>query len=103
MNLLEISKRLSELVEEEARRLSVPVTISVVDIHGNIVLKQRMPGAALISIEMSEGKGLYLSVAAYEDCGVDSFGAAWTTSLYPYLGCGGKVRCTWRRSSAARR
>jgi uncharacterized protein GlcG (DUF336 family) len=56
MNLLEISKRLSELVEEEARRLSVPVTISVVDIHGNIVLKQRMPGAALISIEMSERK-----------------------------------------------
>jgi uncharacterized protein GlcG (DUF336 family) len=56
MNLLEISKRLAELVEEEARRLNVPVTISVVDIHGNIVLKQRMQGAPLLSIEMSERK-----------------------------------------------
>jgi uncharacterized protein GlcG (DUF336 family) len=56
MNLLETSKRLAELVEEEARRMNVPVTISVVDIHGNIVLKQRMTGAPLISIEMSERK-----------------------------------------------
>jgi uncharacterized protein GlcG (DUF336 family) len=56
MNLLETSKRLAELVEEEARRMNVPVTISVIDIHGNIVLKQRMTGAPLISIEMSERK-----------------------------------------------
>jgi uncharacterized protein GlcG (DUF336 family) len=56
MNLLETSKRLAELVEEEARRMNIPVTISVVDIHGNIVLKQRMTGAPLISIEMSERK-----------------------------------------------
>ena len=56
MNLLETSKRLAELVEEEARLMNVPVTISVVDIHGNIVLKQRMQGAPLLSIEMSERK-----------------------------------------------
>jgi uncharacterized protein GlcG (DUF336 family) len=56
MNLLETSKRLAELVEEEARRINVPVTVSVVDIHGNIVLKQRMQGAPLLSIEMSERK-----------------------------------------------
>lgn len=36
--------------------MNVPVTISVIDIHGNIVLKQRMTGAPLISIEMSERK-----------------------------------------------
>jgi uncharacterized protein GlcG (DUF336 family) len=36
--------------------VNVPVTISVVDIHGNIVLKLRMTGAPLISIEMSERK-----------------------------------------------
>lgn len=56
MNLLETAKRLAELAEEEARRMNVPITISVVDIHGNIVLKHRMPGALLISIEMSERK-----------------------------------------------
>jgi uncharacterized protein GlcG (DUF336 family) len=56
MNVLEISKRLAEFVEEEARRINVPVTISVVDIHGNIILKQRMTGSPLLSIEMSERK-----------------------------------------------
>jgi uncharacterized protein GlcG (DUF336 family) len=56
MNLLETSKQLAELVEDEARRRSVPVTISVVDIHGNIVLKQRMCGAPLLSVEISERK-----------------------------------------------
>jgi Haem-degrading len=56
MNLLETAKRLAELAEEEARRMNVPITISVVDIHGNIVLKHRMAGALLISIEMSERK-----------------------------------------------
>jgi uncharacterized protein GlcG (DUF336 family) len=56
MNLLETSKRLAQLVEEESRRINVPVTISVVDIHGNIVLKQRMQGAPLLSIEISERK-----------------------------------------------
>jgi uncharacterized protein GlcG (DUF336 family) len=56
MKVLEISKRLAEFVEEEARRINVPVTISVVDIHGNIILKQRMTGSPLLSIEMSERK-----------------------------------------------
>jgi uncharacterized protein GlcG (DUF336 family) len=56
MDLLKTAKQLAELVEEEARRMNVPVAISVVDIHGNIVLKQRMTGAPLISIEMSERK-----------------------------------------------
>jgi uncharacterized protein GlcG (DUF336 family) len=56
MNLLETSKRFAQLVEEEARRIDVPVTISVVDMHGNIVLKQRMDGAPVLSIEMSERK-----------------------------------------------
>jgi uncharacterized protein GlcG (DUF336 family) len=56
MNLLQVSKQLSELIEEEGRRLNVPVTVSVVDIHGNIVLKQRMSGAPLLSIEISERK-----------------------------------------------
>jgi uncharacterized protein GlcG (DUF336 family) len=56
MNVLEISKRLAEFVEEAARRINVPVTISVVDIHGNIILKQRMTGSPLLSIEMSERK-----------------------------------------------
>ena len=56
MDLLETAKRLALLVEEEARSRGLAVTLSVVDRHGNIVLKQRMTEAPLISIEMSERK-----------------------------------------------
>jgi uncharacterized protein GlcG (DUF336 family) len=56
MDLLELSKNLSTLIEDESRRIGVPVTVSVVDIHGNLVLKQRMPGAPVLSLEMSERK-----------------------------------------------
>jgi uncharacterized protein GlcG (DUF336 family) len=56
MDLLELSKNLSSLIEDESRRIGVPVTVSVVDIHGNLVLKQRMQGAPVLSLEMSERK-----------------------------------------------
>jgi uncharacterized protein GlcG (DUF336 family) len=62
MDLLEAAKQLGALVENEARRLGVPVTFCVVDIHGNVVLKQRMTGSMLLSIEMSERKA-YTSAA----------------------------------------
>jgi uncharacterized protein GlcG (DUF336 family) len=32
------------------------VTFCAIDVHGNVILKQRMTGAKLISIEMSERK-----------------------------------------------
>ncbi|MDA8317007.1 MAG: heme-binding protein [Actinomycetota bacterium] len=55
-SLFEIAKTLAALVEQQATALGVPVTISVVDIHGNLVLKHRLPDAPLISLEMSERK-----------------------------------------------
>jgi uncharacterized protein GlcG (DUF336 family) len=61
MSPFETSKRLADLVEERALTLGVPITLSVVDIHGNLVLKHRMEGAPLISLEMSERKA-YTSV-----------------------------------------
>lgn len=56
MDLLETSKRLATLIEEEARARNLAVTLSVVDRHGHIVLKQRMTEAPLISLDMSEHK-----------------------------------------------
>lgn len=61
-DLLTIARRIARLIEERAVAMNVPVTISVVDVHGNLVLKERMPGASLISIEMSERKA-YTAVA----------------------------------------
>ena len=56
MDLLKIAKEVAELVEEEARHRGVAVTFCAIDVHGNLILKQRMTGANLISIEMSERK-----------------------------------------------
>jgi uncharacterized protein GlcG (DUF336 family) len=56
MTLFETAKRLADLVEERALNMGVPITLSVVDVHGNLVLKHRMSGAPLISLEMSERK-----------------------------------------------
>lgn len=61
-NLLATSKQLAHLIEERATAMSVPITLSIVDIHGNLVLKERMSGAPLISLEMSERKA-YTSAA----------------------------------------
>jgi uncharacterized protein GlcG (DUF336 family) len=62
MDLLEAAKALAGFVEEEAQRVKIPVTFCAIDIHGNVVLKQRMTGAILVSIEMSERKA-YTSAA----------------------------------------
>jgi uncharacterized protein GlcG (DUF336 family) len=56
MDALSVAKSLAALVEKEAVRLGVPVTFCLVDVHGNLILKQRMTGSKLISIEVSERK-----------------------------------------------
>ena len=56
MDLLEIAKRVADRVEAESLRLRVPVAVCVIDVHGNLVLQHRMPGAPLFSLELSERK-----------------------------------------------
>ncbi len=55
-SLFDTAKQLAQLVEDRALETHVPISISVVDVHGNLVLKHRMNGAPLISLEMSERK-----------------------------------------------
>jgi uncharacterized protein GlcG (DUF336 family) len=56
MDLLKLAKDLADRVEAEATKAKVPVSVSVVDIHGNIVLLHRMNGAPAFSMELSERK-----------------------------------------------
>ena len=56
ITLFDTAKKLARLVEDRATEMQVAITISVVDIHGNLVLKHRMQDAPLISLEMSERK-----------------------------------------------
>jgi uncharacterized protein GlcG (DUF336 family) len=56
MDLLSIAKKLADLVEAEASATKVPVTVCVIDVHGNVVLKHRMKEAPTFSIEIAERK-----------------------------------------------
>src|SRR6202167_2837757 len=56
MDLLALAKDLADRVEAEARKVRVPVSVCVIDIHGNIVLLHRMNGAPAFSMELAERK-----------------------------------------------
>ena len=56
MDLLETAKAAAERVEAEATRAKVPVSVCVIDIHGNLVLQHRMNGAPAFSLDISERK-----------------------------------------------
>jgi len=56
MDLLMAAKSLADRVEDEAAKAHVPVSVSIVDIHGNLVLQHRMNDAPAFSMEISERK-----------------------------------------------
>ena len=56
MDLLSFAKDVAGRVETVASRAGTPVAVSVIDIHGNTVLKHRMSGAPAFSIELCERK-----------------------------------------------
>jgi uncharacterized protein GlcG (DUF336 family) len=56
MDLLTIAKNIADRVEAESSELDVPVAVTVIDIHGNIVLTHRMTAAPVFSLELSERK-----------------------------------------------
>jgi uncharacterized protein GlcG (DUF336 family) len=56
MDMLTTAKALAERVEAEATKARIPVAVSIIDIHGNLVLQHRMNGAPVFSLEISERK-----------------------------------------------
>ena len=56
MDLLALAKTIADRIELAAARAEVPVAVSVIDTHGNAILKIRMSGASAFSIELSERK-----------------------------------------------
>src|SRR5439155_603428 len=53
MDLLTLAKNVAQRVEAQATQAKVPVAVCVVDVHGNVVLQHRMPGAPLFSLDIS--------------------------------------------------
>jgi uncharacterized protein GlcG (DUF336 family) len=56
MDLLALAKDLAGRVETESAKAGVPVSVCVIDIHGNNVLLHRMNGAPAFSMEIAERK-----------------------------------------------
>jgi uncharacterized protein GlcG (DUF336 family) len=50
------AKSLADRVEAEAAKAQVPVAVTIVDVHGNLVLQHRMNEAPAFSMEISERK-----------------------------------------------
>jgi len=55
-DLLTIAKEIADRVEVESVKQGLPVAVTVIDIHGNVVLTHRMTGAPAFSLELSERK-----------------------------------------------
>ena len=56
MDALTIAKKIADRVEDESVKQNVPVAVTVIDIHGNVVLTHRMTGAPAFSLELAERK-----------------------------------------------
>ena len=56
MDLLSVAKSAAARVEAASAANKVPVAVSVIDVHGNVVLQYRMNEAPSFSIELSERK-----------------------------------------------
>jgi len=55
-DLLTIAKGIADRAEAESINDNVPVAVTVIDTHGNVVLTHRMPGAPAFSLELAERK-----------------------------------------------
>jgi uncharacterized protein GlcG (DUF336 family) len=55
-DLLTIAKEIADRAEAESAKQNVPVAVTVIDTHGNVVLTHRMTGAPAFSLELAERK-----------------------------------------------
>jgi uncharacterized protein GlcG (DUF336 family) len=55
-DLLTIAKKIADRAEAESVKQGVPVAVTVIDVHGNVVLTHRMTGAPAFSLEIAERK-----------------------------------------------
>src|ERR1700759_2414125 len=56
MDLLTTAKEIAGRVEAESVKQNLPVAVTVIDPHGNVVLTHRMTGAPAFSLELAERK-----------------------------------------------
>jgi uncharacterized protein GlcG (DUF336 family) len=103
MDLLAFAKNISDRVEAESIRAKVPVAVCVMDIHGNIILKHRMSGAPVFSIEISERKAYTSALVGLRTTDLSPLVQP-GQELFPLMGLsGGRFLFNGRRSAAYQR
>jgi uncharacterized protein GlcG (DUF336 family) len=91
--LLAFAKNIADRVEAQSVRAKVPVSVCVIDIHGNTVLHHRMSGAPAFSIEISERKAYTSALVGLRTA--DIFPLAQPGQpLFPLMGLSGGRYCS---------
>lgn len=93
MDLLALAKNIADRVEAASVRANVPVAVSVIDIHGNLVLKHRMSGAPMFSIEISERKAYTSALVGLRTADLSPLVQP-GQDLFPLLGLSGGRFCS---------
>ena len=70
-------------IEAQSARAGVPVAVSIIDVHGNIILKHRMNGAPVFAADLSERKAYTSALVGLRTADLDSARAARTVPLRP--------------------
>lgn len=93
MNLLSLAKDLGQRVEEQSVRAEVPVAVSIIDVHGNVILTHRMDGAPAFSIELAERKAYTSALVGLRTADLFSLVQP-GQELFPLMGLSGGRFCS---------
>jgi uncharacterized protein GlcG (DUF336 family) len=102
MDLLAFAKTIADRVEAQSARAKVPVAVSVIDIHGNILLQHRMSGAPVFSIEISERKAYTSALVGLRTADLSPLVQP-GQDLFPLMGLSGRRRAAHQRGPTGRR
>ncbi|MEQ1956719.1 heme-binding protein [Mesorhizobium sp. CN2-181] len=93
MDLLAFAKIIANRIEAESVRAKVPVSVCVIDIHGNGVLMHRMTGAPAFSMEIAERKAYTSALVGLRTAELSALVQP-GKDLFPLMGLAGGRFCS---------
>ncbi|WP_442578184.1 GlcG/HbpS family heme-binding protein [Mesorhizobium sp. ASY16-5R] len=93
MDLLAFAKIIANRIETESARADVPVTVCVIDVHGNSVLMHRMTGAPAFSMEIAERKAYTSALVGLRTAELSALVQP-GKDLFPLMGLAGGRFCS---------
>src|SRR3979411_2019436 len=93
MDLLMTAKKIADRVEAESLKQNVPVAVTVIDSHGNVVLVHRMTGAPAFSLELSERKAYTSALVGLRTADLSPLVQP-GQELFPLMGLSGGRYCS---------